>query len=92
MDRVIVSGVAILTKQKYKYTPKLKDFIWEEAGISMHFPTQLDEGIEFSVAVAPITEADCAPPQHYKSSSRASVVYKIESNATTLRDSEYSIV
>ena len=62
----------------------IKDFIWKDAGISMHFPTQLNEGIEFSVAVVPVTEAACIPPQHYKSLSRASVVYEIRSSVTTL--------
>ena len=50
----------------------------------MHFPTQLDEGIEFSVAVVPITESACILPKHYNSSPRPSVVYEIESNVTTL--------
>ena len=50
----------------------------------MHFPTQLDKRIEFCVVVVPVTESDCILPQHYRGLPRASVVYEIKSNVTTL--------
>ena len=83
-DKIIISGYPILRKQTFKYFRELKDFIWEEAGISMHFPTFLNEGINFRVEVIPNIEEACILPRKYRLMPTASVTYKITSNVTTL--------
>ena len=85
-DTIIISGVPILKKQTFKYTPALKNIIWEEAGISMHFSGSdpLNAKTRFTVAVVPKVEATSILPQQYRLMPTASVTYKITSNVTTL--------
>ena len=50
----------------------------------MHFPTFLNEGINFRVEVIPNIEEACILPRKYRLMPTASVTYKITSNVTTL--------
>ena len=50
----------------------------------MHFPSFLDEGINFRVGVEVIPETACTLPRKYRLMPTASVTYKITSNDTTL--------
>ena len=76
--KIVVSGVSIFSKQSFWYTGRKMDFIWEEAGISLHFPdASYKEEIEISVSVA--TNADelsILPPQ-YRLMPAASATYRI---------------
>ena len=104
-DSIIISGISIVQEQKFKHTPRVKNFIWEEAGISMHFPAPLNEGTKFSIAVVADVEEACILPRKYRLMPTASATYKITSNITTLPapvmvriqhcaivDKEYSLV
>ena len=77
-EKIVVSGVSIFSKQSFWYTGGKMDFIWEEAGISLHFPdASYKEEIEISVSVA--TNADhlgILPPK-YRLMPAASATYRI---------------
>ncbi|CAI8005534.1 hypothetical protein GBAR_LOCUS4297 [Geodia barretti] len=78
-NKIIVAGVPILGAQKFWYTGKQMDFIWEEAGISLHFPAAFCErDIKISVGIFTDLEQNCILPQLMP---RASSTYEIKASA-----------
>ena len=76
-------GVPILSEQLFLYTGREMDFIWEEAGISLHFPTVHDmETIKISVAVVPRIDENSILPPRYRYMPAVSATYKIKATAT----------
>ena len=58
------------------------DFIWEEAGISLHFPAAACEtDIKISVGIFTDLEQNCIFPQRYRLMPMASSTYEITSSA-----------
>ena len=81
-NKIIVAGAPILSKQCFCYTGKEMDFIWKEAGISMHFPATLCErDIVISVRICTNREQNCILPQQYQILPKASAVYEITASA-----------
>ena len=64
------------------YTGKELDFIWEEAGINLHFPAATCEReIKVSVEILPNVEDNCIMPHGYRLMPMVSAVYKITASA-----------
>ena len=81
-DSIVVSGAPLLKKQSIVYTGQKMDFIWEEAGISLHFPAATLQGdIEVSVKVLTNVEDNCIMPHGYRLMPMVSAVYKITASA-----------
>ena len=58
------------------------DFIWEDAGINLHFPAaDCKEEIKLSVKVLTNVEENCIMPPGYRLMPMASAVYKISASA-----------
>ena len=82
-DDITVSGVPILSKQSFLYTGRHLDFIWEEAGISLHFPATYGvETAEITVEVMPDIDEHSIFPPKYRLMPAASATYKITANST----------
>ena len=81
-NKIIVAGAPILTKQCFCYTGKEMDFIWKEAGISLHFPAvSCERDIMVSVEVLTNIEGNCILPKGYRLMPVASATYKITASA-----------
>ena len=81
-NKIIVAGAPILSKQYFWYTGKEMDFIWKEAGISMHFPATLCErDVMISVKIFTNREQNYILPQQYQILPKASAVYEITASA-----------
>ncbi|CAI8049097.1 hypothetical protein GBAR_LOCUS27042, partial [Geodia barretti] len=81
-NKIIVAGVSIFMRQYFWYTGKQMDFIWEEAGISLHFPAaRCMRSIQISVGIFTDLEQNCMIPQRYQLMPRASSTYEIKSSA-----------
>lgn len=82
-DDITVSKVPILSKQSFLYTGRHLDFIWEEAGISLHFPATYGvENTEISVEVVPDIDEHSIFSPKYRLMPAASATYKITANST----------
>ncbi|CAI8044651.1 hypothetical protein GBAR_LOCUS24751 [Geodia barretti] len=82
-NNINVVGVPILSEQLFLYTGREMDFIWEAAGISLHFPTVHDmESIKISVAVVAKIDEDSILPPRYRYMPAVSATYKIKASAT----------
>ena len=79
----MVSDVPLLKEQSFVYTGKTLDFIWEEAGIDMHFPAaSCEESIDISVKCMTKVEENSILPHGYRLMPMASATYKIKTSAT----------
>lgn len=80
--KIIVAGVPLLTQLEFIYTGREMDFIWEEAGISLHFmAASCERDIEMSVGLFTNLEQNCILPQRYQFMPMASATYKILASA-----------
>ena len=97
-NKITVSGVSILSTQSFLYAGSQIDFIWEDGGITLHFPNACYEGkIQISVSIFRTSEENCIWPQDHRFMPPASATYKITANATLpaparLRIEHYAIV
>ena len=81
-DKLIVSGAVVLKEQFFKYTGRKLDFIWEEAGVSLHFPAAtLRKSIDMSVVVVANVTDHSIFPRKYRFMPAASATYKITASA-----------
>ena len=81
-SKIIVTGVPLLTEQCFVYTGKHMEFIWEEAGISLHFPdASCERDIRVSVEILTNIEGNCILPKGYRLMPAASATYKITASA-----------
>ena len=79
----MVAGVPLLKKQSFVYSGEKLDFIWEEAGISLHFPSvACEKDIEISIKVMTNVEENCIMPHGYRLMPMASATYMIAASAT----------
>lgn len=79
---MIVAGVPLLTEMEFIYTGRELDFIWEEAGISLHFmAASCERDIKMSVGLFIDLEQNCVLPQRYQLMPIASATYKISASA-----------
>ena len=82
-NKIKVSDVPILSTQSFLYKGSQVDFIWEDAGISLHIPdTSYDGRIEISVAIFRTSDEYCIWQQGYRFIPPASATYKIMANDT----------
>ena len=82
-NKIKVSDVPILSTQSFLYKGSQVDFIWEDAGISLHIPdTSYDGRIEISVAIFRTSDEYCIWQQGYRFIPPASATYKITANDT----------
>ena len=78
-----MSGAVVLKEQFFKYTGRKLDFIWEEAGVSLHFPAAtLTKSIDMSVVVVANVSDHSILPREYWFMPAASATYKITASAT----------
>ena len=71
----------MFTGKSFVYTGKNKYFVWDEAGISLHFPAaSCDKQIKISVTVVDIEEA--IVPMRYQLMPKASAMYRITASDT----------
>ena len=81
-NKIIVSGVPILSKQSFLYTGRRIHFIWEDAGINLLFPDTVYEGeIEISVAIFGTSGEHYVWPPGYRFMPPASATYQITASA-----------
>ena len=71
----------LFTGKSFVYTGMKKHFVWDEAGISLHFPyASCDKQIKISVAVVEIEEDIL--PMRYRLMPKASAMYRITTSDT----------
>ena len=81
-NQIKVSEAPLLTEQCFVYTGKHMEFIWEEAGISLHFPAaSCERDIKVSVEILTNIEGNCILPKGYRLMPAASATYKITASA-----------
>jgi hypothetical protein len=81
--KIKVSGVPILSIQAFLYNGRQVDFIWEDAGISLHIPQSLYKGeIEISVAIFRTSDECFTWSEGYRFMPPASASYKITASDT----------
>lgn len=77
-----MSGVQIFEEQVFVYTGKKLDFIWEDAGISLHFVTaNCERDIDIAIKVVTDIEEICVSPPGYELGPMVSPVYRIKAGA-----------
>ena len=81
-NQINVSEAPLLTEQCFVYTGKHMEFIWEEAGISLHFPAaSCERDIRVSVKILTNIKGNCILPKGYRLMPAASATYKITASA-----------
>ena len=81
-NQIKVSEAPLLTDQYFVYTGKHMEFIWEEAGISLHFPAaSCERDIRVSVKILTDIKGNCILPKGYRLMPAASATYKITASA-----------
>ena len=82
--KTVESGAPLLEEQSLIYIGKKLDFVWKEAGISLHFPAATCKTcIKISVTVAIVTGIDeqSILPQQYRLMPEVSATYRITASA-----------
>jgi hypothetical protein len=79
---VVVSRAPLLKEQSFVYSGKKLNFIWKDAGISLHFPAAVCErDVEISIKIVTNVEGNCILPRGYRLMPMASATYKIRASA-----------
>lgn len=77
----MVQESPLLKEQTFVYKGKQLNFLWEKAGISLHFPAVTCEtDIKISVKVMTNVEENCTLPHGYRLMPMASAIYKISAS------------
>ena len=77
-----MSGSPDVKKHVFSYSGRKSDYIWKDAGISLHIPASNLEGeIEISVEIVTNIDEQSVLPKHYRFMPAASVPYKIIASA-----------
>ena len=78
----MASRAPLLKEQSFVYSGEKLNFIWKDAGISLHFPAAVCErDVEISIKIVTNVEENCILPRGYRLMPMASATYKIRTSA-----------